>query len=813
MKIDLRGYQSDAFEQARDAVRRGCKRILIVAPTGGGKTVLASALMEMVHAKGKRATFIVDRLSLIQQTSDTFDRYGLDHGVIQSSHPRFRPSLPIQLCSVQTLGKRGWPQSDVDVFDEAHVLHTTHKRRMAEKTSVVIGLTATPFTKGLGKWFDAVINVTTTRSLIDQGWLSPYRVFSCTAPNMDGVAVKSTGEWDEKQASSKALEVVGDVVAEYLKHGEDRKFICSAVDTAHVEELQRQFLAAGINVASYTYKDSEEDRADVTVEFRKPNSAIRGLITVTAASRGFDIPDVSCIIMARPLRKSLAEHIQLFGRGLRIAEGKKDCVARGTLVLTDRGEVPIEHVTLDHKVWDGQQFVNHAGVVCRGTREVIEYDGLIATPDHEVMTDDGWTRFEDAARRQRRIARTGVDGRAIRLADDREQGSARGLGQTKGVGKVRSLFRRALGTVPQLAQTLRHGGGLPSLQWATAGAGTALAVPAMPSADGPLPQPELGLVRALRRAWDRVQVCLGQCGGALGGGESRRAGSDDATGPRGQRWALRAREFALDDASWQPEQHARFWWTSAVHRLSSRFPWSALRRRDADKNAQNHDPGQDRRALEGALPQTEREVWDVLNAGPLQRFTANGRLVHNCIVLDHAGNMARFWSDCEEFFDAGAGELDDGKKKDKPKPKEKKEVEPVKCPSCRALHNPMPFCQVCGYQYPKRPAIEHVPGTLKELVATGDTNMLRAKLWPQVCWIVKNDRRPRDNAHAQSMAQAIYASITGKTAMARFENTEPIPPTPELRGKCKADHIRYMQGLRAKTRKMPDNWGETRAAA
>jgi DNA repair protein RadD len=68
-------------------------------------------------------TFVVDRLSLIHQTSDTFDRYGLDHGVIQGGHPRWRPALPLQICSVQTRGRRRWPDTSVDVFDEAHVLH------------------------------------------------------------------------------------------------------------------------------------------------------------------------------------------------------------------------------------------------------------------------------------------------------------------------------------------------------------------------------------------------------------------------------------------------------------------------------------------------------------------------------------------------------------------------------------------------------------------------------------------------------------------------------------------------------------------
>lgn len=483
MQVQLRDYQQAAFEQAREAVRQGARRILICAPTGGGKTVIASALMEMVKEKGNRASFVVDRLSLIQQTSDTFDRYGLDHGVIQGGHMRFRPSMPLQLCSVQTLGRRRWPETHVDVFDEAHVLHATHKKRLEEKSSIVIGLTATPFTKGLGKWFDVVINVTTTRKLIEANWLAPYRVFSCVEPDMSGVAVKSTGEWDDTQASKKALEVVGDVVAEYLKHGESRKFICSAVDTSHVEELQRQFLAAGINVATYTYKDSEEDRADVTLEFRKPDSSIRGLITVTAASRGFDIPDVSCIIMARPLRKSLAEHIQLLGRGLRIADGKKDC-----------------------------------------------------------------------------------------------------------------------------------------------------------------------------------------------------------------------------------------------------------------------------------------------------------------IILCHSGNMARFWQECEAFFDDGMGELDDGKPKPKEKPKEKKEPEPVKCPHCRTLHRPRPFCPNCGHEYPKQAAVQHVPGTLKELIAGGHHRELTRDLWPQVCGYVL-ERREGEAARRQALA--IYRDMVGDWPRAKWENTKPAAPSSEVRNRIRSQQIRF----------------------
>lgn len=325
MQLSLRPYQEHAFAQTRELIRQGKRRILIVAPTGSGKTVIASALLEMTVAKHNRATMVMDRLSLINQTSEMLDRYGIAHGVIQAQHPRFRLYEPVQVCSVQTLSKRGWPESQVDVFDEAHVLHACHKRRM-ESDALVIGLTATPFTKGLGKYFDAVVNVTTTRALINEEWLAKYRIFSCAEPDMEGARVKSTGEWDEHDASDRASRIVGDVVGEYTTHGEGRKFICSAVDTRHVDELARQFQEAGIEVATYTYQDRDKDRDDTVREFRRPDSRIQGLITVTAASRGFDVPDVSCIIMARPLRKSLAEHIQLFGRGLRAAEGKENCL-------------------------------------------------------------------------------------------------------------------------------------------------------------------------------------------------------------------------------------------------------------------------------------------------------------------------------------------------------------------------------------------------------------------------------------------------------------------------------------------------------
>jgi superfamily II DNA or RNA helicase len=122
------------------------------------------------------------------------------------------------------------------------------------------------------------------------------------------------------------MPIVGDCVAEYMKHGENRKFLAFGCNVAHCEELQKQFLAAGIVCELYTYRTPDEARTQMVDEFRKPDSYIRGLISVAALAKGFDVSDVSCIIMARPLKSSLAEHIQILGRGLRQHDGKTECL-------------------------------------------------------------------------------------------------------------------------------------------------------------------------------------------------------------------------------------------------------------------------------------------------------------------------------------------------------------------------------------------------------------------------------------------------------------------------------------------------------
>lgn len=349
MAIELRDYQGAAVESLRENIRAGVKNQVLCMGTGSGKTVVAAYLADECNRKAKRLIFVVDRVALIEQTSATLDQYGIPHGVIQAQHWRFRPWERIQVASIQTLARRKWPDADLIIVDECHGLHKTAIDRIGKRDTITIGLSATPFTKGLGKHYEKVVSVITTNALIAEKHLVPFRVFAASEPDMSGAKVVA-GEWTDSEAAERAMPIVGDCVAEYLKHGESRKFIAFGANVAHCEEIQRQFMAAGVLVELYTYRTGDEARAEMVTEFRKPDSTIRGLVSVAALSKGFDVSDVACIIMARPLKSSLAEHIQILGRGLRKHPGKSDC-----LVLDHSGNCV--------RFWDAMQDFFETGAV------------------------------------------------------------------------------------------------------------------------------------------------------------------------------------------------------------------------------------------------------------------------------------------------------------------------------------------------------------------------------------------------------------------------------------------------------------------
>ena len=321
-----RDFQATAHEQVRAGRRAGHKNQLIMAPTGGGKTYLGLNIIQQALVKGRTAIFVCDRTTLINQTSDAARDYGMGaHGIIQADNIRTDARFPFQIASAQTLASRGWPHADVIVVDEAHTQLTTWTRHIMRTEASVIGLSATPFSKGLGKLFTNLINAATMHQLVKDGVLVPMRVYSCTKPDMEG-ADTADGEWTPGAAAARGMEIVGDVVTEYSKYGEGRKAICFGATVAHCEELCNQFVKAGIMAALFTGETPEAERKNLLDEFRKPDSLIRVLISVEALAKGFDVPDVGCVIDCRPLRKSLSTAIQMWGRMMRCSPGKVDCI-------------------------------------------------------------------------------------------------------------------------------------------------------------------------------------------------------------------------------------------------------------------------------------------------------------------------------------------------------------------------------------------------------------------------------------------------------------------------------------------------------
>lgn len=328
MKIELRPWQSEAIEQLRDGIRRGHRAQMLVAPTGAGKSYLAANLLEEAYKKQSRVAFICDRIVLVNQFCDDYlVPMGIPHGVLQSGHWRFRPYERVQVCSAQTIERRGLPDQDLIIVDEAHCQRASVTELVRETKARVIGLTATPFSKGLGESYSNMVNVTTTNRLIDEGVLVPLKVYVAKAADMTGAKVVA-GEWSDSEIEKRGNEIIGDIVAEWqaktqMHFGGPVKTIVFSATVKHGEELCRQFQAAGFNFQQVSYKTCTDDERKALIErFKEPGSDIHGLVSCEILTKGFDARDVLCGISARPYRKSFSSHIQQLGRVMRSSEGK-----------------------------------------------------------------------------------------------------------------------------------------------------------------------------------------------------------------------------------------------------------------------------------------------------------------------------------------------------------------------------------------------------------------------------------------------------------------------------------------------------------
>ena len=328
MQHELRDYQEAAIASLRSSLASGKRRIMLQMPTGSGKTATAAAIIRSALGNNIRVIFTVPALSLITQTIDSFRRDGIyDIGVVQGMHELTDESAKVQICSIQTLMRRKIPKADLVLIDEAHVVFDIYKQWFDDpkwKNTPIIGLSATPWTKGLGKLYDDLVIGTTTQQLIDSEFLSKFRVYAPSKPDLDGIKTVA-GDYEMTglgNAMNKAS-LVADIVDTWIKLGEDRPTICFAVNRAHAANICDSFNKSGIPAAYVDGETPLDERDDLAKQFR--NGDFKIICNVGVMTTGVDLPFVSCLILARPTKSEML-YCQIVGRGLRMFRGKQDCL-------------------------------------------------------------------------------------------------------------------------------------------------------------------------------------------------------------------------------------------------------------------------------------------------------------------------------------------------------------------------------------------------------------------------------------------------------------------------------------------------------
>ena len=264
----------------------------------------------------------------MDQTVAAFAAQGIASvGVMQGYHPMTDAQQPVQVASIQTLAAphaADRPTSSSSTRRIAGSASWASGWRCPNGQKVpFVGLSATPWTKGLGKHYDDLIVAATTSELIDKGFLSPFRVFAPAHPDLSGVKVVA-GDYHEGQLSEAMSQpvLVADTVSTWLRLGEDRPTLCFAVDRAHARKLADEFEAAGVPTGYVDANTPADERERIGRRLRE--GQIKVVCNVFCLTTGVDW-DVRCIILARPTKSEIL-YTQIIGRGLRTAEGKQDCL-------------------------------------------------------------------------------------------------------------------------------------------------------------------------------------------------------------------------------------------------------------------------------------------------------------------------------------------------------------------------------------------------------------------------------------------------------------------------------------------------------
>ena len=325
---ELRDYQAEAVEELRERIRRGYKRILLCMATGAGKTITSLAMIRSAVDMGRRADFVVDRLTLLNQTRQVLHEEGIGHDVLQGENTRLI-GMPVRVCSAQTIQRRiadgRYDAPHFCILDEVHEIRPSVMTALTEAGVICIGLTATPFPSRLQEYWQTMVNAVTTEALIAQGHLCPFDVLAPTVVvDTAGVSARA-GEFNQAELSKRTMRIVGDVVPTWERQVAQRyggavpPTIAFGVDVTDALRLETAFREAGYEARTVSYKQSNEANASVIRAYARGDFPV--IVNASMLSRGFDVPMSTILIDCYPMRKMLTP-VQRYGRIMRTADAK-----------------------------------------------------------------------------------------------------------------------------------------------------------------------------------------------------------------------------------------------------------------------------------------------------------------------------------------------------------------------------------------------------------------------------------------------------------------------------------------------------------
>jgi superfamily II DNA or RNA helicase len=353
-----RPYQTDVIAEIEKAVAAGQRRIILVAPTGSGKTIIAAEIAARAVEQHHYVLFLAHRREIIQQTRDKLIAAGLEPGIVQAGlEKELRPQANVQVCAIQTLWARAMrsktiplPPGTVLIIDEAHHsrAHTYQKIIAEYPDAVLYGLTATPCRgdgRGLGNVFERMIECPQVAALITGGYLVKSKVYAPVPEDIAKGVKTQSGDYIVSQLAGRMNtdKLVGDIVTHWHKYGANRATVVFGVDVAHSVHIRNEFVSAGVRAEHLDGSTSKNERDAILARLRSEETKV--VTNCQVLVEGFDCPDIGCIILARPT-KQMGLYRQMIGRGLRPAEGKADVV-----ILDHSGAVYRHGLPEDHVVW------------------------------------------------------------------------------------------------------------------------------------------------------------------------------------------------------------------------------------------------------------------------------------------------------------------------------------------------------------------------------------------------------------------------------------------------------------------------------